>query len=622
VDLRAFAEEARARQGGIYRNAIMEDSAAGAPAPALQSGEKAATPQTGGGSDGDYSQTNVQVEGVDEADIVKTDGEYLYVVRNADKSTVRIVKVKPANALQEVATIDMGSGETGAYAQDLYIDGDTLVVIAQRSFYHILPILRDGPASSKIAPDYYPGPSYTPRTDVRIYDVSNAANPSLKRTLSFDGTSVSTRRIGAKLYLVLNQPTVWNGPIPLSTLKDTDVLPQVEDSKTGKTTAVARCNSVVILPHIPQPQYLTVAVIPTDTATGEVKTSVVLGSAENVYSSLKNLYVASTEWNYNWNAQNPVSTQKTNIYRFGFTDAGAEMQAQGSVPGRILNQFSMDEHENTFRIATTVDGQWRADGNADPSRNNLYVLNNSMTRAGAIEDIAPGEQIYSVRFLGDRAYMVTFKKIDPFFVIDLSDPRKPSILGKLKIPGYSDYLHPYDENHIIGFGKEAVEAKQGDFAWYQGMKLAVFDVTDVGNPRELHKVVIGDRGTDSPLLHNHKALLFEKDRNLLAFPVTVHKISEEQKRLNPDGSAYGSPVFQGAYVYDFSLQNGFKQLGSITHIDDPETFTKAGDYWYDYTSSIERIVRVGESLLTISQKGVQANAESDLKAEGRMEFSK
>ncbi len=627
VDLKAFREEASRSQGMMYYRGggVMLQDAVGAPAPAAANESKATIPSTGGGGDGGYSQTNVQVEGVDEADIVKTDGEYLYIVRNAEKSTVRIVKATPSNGLQEVASIDISSEAEGAYAQDLYIDGNTLVVIAQRQVYHIM---RAGGAvqDKMIAPgEYYPGSWYVPRVDVRLYDVSNAASPKETRTLSFDGYSVSTRRIGQKMYLVLNQPTYWGGPMPLSATEK-DLLPQMEDSSTGKTTSVARCADVMILPRVPQPQYLTVAVVPTNSATAEIQTSVVLGNAENIYASLNNLYVASTEWNYNWDAVNPASTEKTNVFRFAFTGDGVEMKSQGSVPGRILNQFSMDEKDATFRIATTKSDQWRSNGETVPSTNNMYVLNMNMEQTGKIEDIAPGEQIYSVRFMGDRAYMVTFKKIDPFFVIDLKDPRDPKILGKLKIPGYSDYLHPYDENHIIGFGKDAVESKTGDFAWYQGIKMAMFDVTDVNNPKEMHTVVIGDRGTDSPLLHNHKALLFEKDRGsaglttgLLAFPIQISKISDEQKKQN-DGSAYGTPVFQGAQVYDISLKDGFTLRGSITHVDDPSRYEKSGDYWYGAGDDVERIVRIGTSLYTISQKGVRAHGEVTVKEEGRMTF--
>jgi len=407
----------------------------------------------------------------------------------------------------------------------------------------------------------------------------------------------------------------------LTAPKAEDVLPLFEDSKLGtESRPVTSCTSVRILPHIPQPQYLTVAVIDTSSPNTDVKRETILGSAENVYSSTENLYVTATQWIYHWDVKpsggETENEEKTNLYRFAFTADGIEYKAQGSVPGHILNQFSMDEHGNTFRIATTTGELWNEQ---KPSTNNLYVLNRDLVTTGKIEDIAPGERIYSVRFMGDRAYMVTFRNTDPLFVIDTSDPRNPTILGQLKIPGYSDYLHPYDDTHIIGFGKDTAEAKdRTDFAWYQGIKLAVFDVSDVANPKELHKMIIGDRGTDSPLLHDHKALLFEKDRNLLAFPVTVYEISETEKAKN-DPSSYGSPVFQGAYVYTFTLQGGFQLKGKITHYDEDQ-ISKMGDRWYGLGKDIVRILRLGQSLLTVSDAVVQSSALTDLRKEGSVTF--
>ncbi len=187
--------------------------------------------------------------------------------------------------------------------------------------------------------------------------------------------------------------------------------------------------------------------------------------------------------------------------------------------------------------------------------------------------------------------------VDPLFVIDLKNPENPNILGKLKIPGYSDYLHPYDNNHIIGFGKDTVEAKEGDFAWYQGLKIAIFDVIDVNNPKELFKEIIGDRGTDSEILRNHKALLFDREKGLLSFPVTVMRVKEK----GPNNAfRYGEFSFQGAYVYHVDLDNGFSLKKKITHLTD-EDYLKAGSYWHAPGKSIERILYIGDRLYTLSK---------------------
>ena len=613
-DLRAFSEEAqRGGRGDMIRGGVMPLMMEGSPAPMA-----AESDASGAGGAKSYSETNVQVEGVDEGDIVKTDGTHLYIVQG---QSVRIVQAHPAADMKIMSTVDFT--EEFFTPQDLYIDGDRLIVIGSRwtdGPIHIMDSTSSPQVEERLmAPSMiWPGPIYrAPDAEVRIYDVSDRSKPTLERKVALEGSMVSTRKIDDRLYLIVNQPYRWDVPMPLlKGVSEEDVLPQFEDSRDGGRKPVARCPDVVILPHIPSPQYLTVAVLETDNPDAEVQLEVVLGSAENVYASLENLYVASTEWIYHWEKVSAESEEKTNLYRFALTEDGIDLEAQGSVPGHILNQFSMDEYKKSFRIATTRGQGWNAEMN--PLRNNLYVLNRDLERVGSIEDIAPGEQIYSVRFIGDRAYMVTFRTIDPLFVIDTSDPRNPKILGKLKIPGYSDYLHPYDEDHILGFGKEATESKDGSFAWYQGMKIALFDVSDVENPVELHKTVIGDRGTDSPLLHNHKALLFDRERNLLSFPVSVYTITEEQKEGEP-GSAWGSPIFQGAYVYDLTLENGFDLRGQITHYD-PDTFQKAGDAWYGYGRDIERVIRIEDSLLAISPALVTSSHLGTVELEGKVDL--
>jgi uncharacterized secreted protein with C-terminal beta-propeller domain len=242
------------------------------------------------------------------------------------------------------------------------------------------------------------------------------------------------------------------------------------------------------------------------------------GYASCIYVSLNNIYVAVPS-----HSENGITTE---IHKIHIEGGKIEYELSGSVPGLVLNQFSMDEYGGYFRIATMANQQVfrglfstiTSGESENPIVSNVYVLNMSLAIVGGIEGLAPGERMYLARFIGNRCYLVTFKKVDPLFVIDLGDPANPKVLGKLKIPGYSDYLHPYDENHLIGIGKWTVEAEEGDFTWYQGVKISLFDVSDVEHPRGIDNIIIGDRGTDSPVLHNHKALLFDKKLNLLAIP--------------------------------------------------------------------------------------------------------
>ncbi|OPX72016.1 MAG: Beta propeller domain protein [Methanoregulaceae archaeon PtaB.Bin108] len=221
----------------------------------------------------------------------------------------------------------------------------------------------------------------------------------------------------------------------------------------------------------------------------------------------------------------------------------------------------------------------------------MYVLDEGLTVTGTLEYIAPEESIYAARFMGDRLYLVTFKRIDPFFVIDLSDPKNPGILGKLKIPGYSDYLHPYDANHIIGVGKETEENQWGGVST-SGLKLALFDVTDVNNPVLAGKVEIGEAGSDSEALRDHKAFLFDRPSGLLVLPVREVLNVE---RTGTVYKTYAPAVWQGAYVFSVSPDEGFTLKGKVTHGREETPYS----YW-DSADSVRRSILIGDGLFTIS----------------------
>jgi uncharacterized secreted protein with C-terminal beta-propeller domain len=291
-----------------------------------------------------------------------------------------------------------------------------------------------------------------------------------------------------------------------------------------------------------------------------------------------------------------TNTQNTKVYRFVLDDGEIFLNGTGEVSGTVLNQFSMDEYDNHFRIATNLQA-WTQDQNV--SKNQLFVLDETMNVSGSILDIAPGERIYSTRFLGTKGYMVTFRSVDPFFAIDLSDHKNPKIMGALKIPGFSDYLHPYDENTIIGFGKDTAVVKNKwsnqDVAIPLGFKLSAFDVTDFTNPVESYKEIIGDRGTNSEVSTNHKALLVDKETGLFAFPIDVF---ETKDKTNIE--EYGQFAYQGLYLFKFSKENGFQKIGRVTHLTN-EDLLKAGNYGYDYQNRISRAVYIGEKLYTLSE---------------------
>ncbi|MGE5416574.1 MAG: beta-propeller domain-containing protein [Acidobacteriota bacterium] len=592
----------------MYGDIMMKSMNTAVPAPTAVAKESA-TDQSTGSAGQDYSTTNVQVQGVDEADVVKTDGQYIYQV---NKNRVLIIKATPPNKMEIMASADF-TGQN-FYPQELYVDSNRLVVIGASS----------GPVATKMLPPSFkaaPGLICPPRpvnqtSKAVIYDITNKREIKKIRAVEVEGDYLTSRKIGDNLYMLAQK---W---LPYYNAEDkTDLRPYYRDTAVKDAFQPIEYNSIKYFPWMVSANYLVVAGIDLESQT-EAHITTYLGSGENVYCSSKNLYVAVNDYNpapvkplmgkIAANAYNSEST--TRVFKFSLNGRTVTFTKNGQVPGTPLNQFSMDENGSYFRIATTVGEVWSSGEHA--SKNNVYVLDANMDTVGKLEGIAPGEKIYSTRFMGNRLYMVTFKKTDPFFVIDMKNPQQPKILGALKIPGYSDYLHPYDENHVIGFGKDTVESKQGNFAWYQGMKIAVFDVTNVSKPVEMFKTAIGDRGTDSELLRNHKALLFSKERNLLALPVTVMEIADKKATLD-EMPQYGSFSFQGAYVYSLDLKNGFRLKGRITHLTEDD-YLKAGSYWSDIDKNVERIIYIGDTLYTLSKSKIKANGMDNLKQTGEL----
>jgi uncharacterized secreted protein with C-terminal beta-propeller domain len=208
--------------------------------------------------------------------------------------------------------------------------------------------------------------------------------------------------------------------------------------------------------------------------------------------------------------------------------------------------------------------------------------------------------------MGKRCYLVTFEKIDPFFVIDLSNPENPAVLGELKIPGFSNYLHPYDENHVIGIGKDAVD--MGDFSWFQGVKLSLFDVSDVKNPKEISTYIVGDRGTDSLALTDPHAFLFSKDKNLIVMPILLAEIDDSAYPGGAPPSTYGDYTYCGAYVFDIDTLSGINLRGRITHMEDGEEIT----YWWNAPFRVKRSFYIEDYLYTVSDNLLMASNLIDL----------
>jgi uncharacterized secreted protein with C-terminal beta-propeller domain len=340
-----------------------------------------------------------------------------------------------------------------------------------------------------------------------------------------------------------------------------------------------------------------------DDAASPTNMTVLMGGASAMYVSPSNIYLTYSGWDQ-------TSGQYQSIYRVGINGLQLSVQAQGSVPGYIINQYAMDEYNGYFRVATNY---WSQE--SSKQINNVYILNQNLSITGKLEGLAENENLHSVRFMGDKCYLVTYQTTDPLFVIDVSNPANPQVLGELKIPGYSDYLHPYDATHIIGVGKDADVTTDGSTAYYQGIKLALFDVSDVNHPVQISNVSIGDRGSQSDALNDPKAFLFDKAKNLLVIPVSVAKVSDQDKALY-GSSAYGQTVWQGAYVYTITA-SGFQLRGTVTHLNAAQlnaqgTFKSPDSIWNTQNQWITRSLYIGNTLYTISNAQIKLNNLSDL----------
>lgn len=666
--------------GGYYGRGMVDSFPAMMPLANVKSGA-AETSGTGQAAT-DYSSTNVQVEGVDEADIVKNDGKYIYAVPQSGSSyyggyggssgsKIIILDAYPAAGMEVVSEISVEGSvqEIFAYKDKLVAFGSEYQHSYERQCFETNADCQN--CVSSCIPSYGVNFGF-----MKIYDISNRSKPKLEKTIESKGNYVQSRMINGKVYAIFQDAANRQYPMPLY-LVDGEVREvQPADVKYFDW---------------PDDSYNFDSFIGVDLDNLEKQESrkfVLMGYSQNIYVSQDNMYITYTRYNSypvlyepyeevygslfdsetrqkiaaidssnvsDWRKERlKVSAAQSFVQKYasgessGFIEQATAMMlrsqfsermqkiqqqpwqenertvinkialdgkftyvAKGEVPGHALNQFSMDESGGNFRIATTVGQVSRMIAlGQEASSNNVYVLDDSLEIVGRLEGLAKGEKIYSSRFMGNRLYLVTFKKVDPFFVIDLADAKNPKMLGKLKIPGYSDYLHIYDEDHVIGLGKGAVAAEEGDFAWYQGVKLSLFDVSDVAHPTEVAKYEIGDRGTDSYALSDHKAFLFSKSKNLLVIPITLAEIDEGKYASGVQANTYGDFTFQGAYVFSITPEDGFKLRGRITHADSDE-LAKSGEYYWS-GSNVKRSLYMGNYLYTVSDRYVKANSLDSL----------
>ena len=422
-----------------------------------------------------YSETYKQLEGVDEADIVKTDGKYIYYLSDAEKELV-ICSAKDGKT-KKISKIKI---KGDVHPCEFFVKDNSLVLI-----------------SSDVRLINKKDDNWKTLTNITTYDIKNRDNPREKYSYTQSGYYDSSRMIGNCVYLVSNEsqyyyikdyvfPCVANDKGELEEIPAGDIC-AVKDSKSGDYTVIGAL----------------------DITNGEnKKTKAVIGSTDQIYCSENNLYLTGVNYEYGYYNYNSECT----VVRISLDKTNIKIAATGTVKGDVNSQYSMDEKDGYFRIATTRQTQKGNDINV------LYILNDKLEEVGRVNGFAKNEHIEAVRFIGDTAYVITYERTDPLFIIDLSDAENPEILGEVKISGFSTMLHPIDEKTLLGIGYSTDETEFGEAT--NGLKLALFDISNPAAPK-----VIGEKefeGVDSDVQYNPRALVVNKEKNYFALPASFN----------------------------------------------------------------------------------------------------
>ena len=573
--------------------AATADSAAKASAPA-------------GGTD--YSTTNVQVEGVDEPDIVKTDGRRIFAL-GAGKLHSLTVRDGVAEA---AGSLDI----EGGWATELLLAGDRVLVLTGISGY-ALPTPMSDAISMPVRE--------APRSNVVVVDVSEPANMKVVSTISLEGSYVSARLADGLARIVVRS---GSSRIPFETprggseaetkrllernrdlvrgSKIDDWLPTSVVRRGSEVTSVAQATCGTTYRPAGFSGLGMTSVVTIDPADPSPRPGTsVLAEAETVYASAERLYVATNRWDVSTTSLAPEvapSQTTTEVHRFDTSDrASARYEASGRVPGRLLNQFSLDEHGGYLRVATTMDATQGRE-----SSSTVYVLasqQGALVEVGSVGGLGRDERIYAVRFMGDTGYVVTFRQIDPLYVLDLRNPLRPRVVGELKIPGYSAYLHPVGEGRLLGIGQNATSEGR-----VTGTQVSLFDVSDPADPKRLRTFELS--GGHSEAEFDHHAFLWWAQRKLAVLPVSVYAEQDEP--------------FVGAIALNVDAARGIAEVGRLSHSDHAEApdgeQEPESDRAYVPHLPIRRAIVVGDSLFTVSEGGVLSSNLETLAERGWVSF--
>lgn len=473
-----------------------------------------------------YSHTNIQYKTVDEGDIIKNDGRYIYVVSGKHGANQQF-KIVDTDTMKVVATQSVKCKDgTNAYIQQLYVNGNTLVVICNENA------------------SYYSNRRNKPNVTINaVFDITDKTKPELIKSVVQDGSFSSSRMIGTVLYTLTNYNVY--GESEEEVIKN--CIPMVNGAYVG-------CDCIYI-ENEQSTSYIVLTA--TDTVNeGKSETVCVLGGGDGVYCSENNFYALD------------IIGEETSITAFSIDGTEIKYKTTGKIKGKASDQYYYDEYKGFLRVATTY-----YDSNKDASVSDIHILDGNLKEVSCLKDIATDERVESARFMGDMGYVVTFRDTDPLFTLDLSDPYNPKIKGELKLPGFSDYLHPLSDGLILGFGYDGDDSS----ADYDTLKISLFDISDAEKPKHTDSIVI--KNADTELHYSAKALLYNADKKEVSIPVT---------QRNTYNSDRGEKKFITISVVDYKLE--------IT----AEYNHNQGDLY----SNIFRGVYIGESFYTLCDKYV------------------
>ena len=525
----------------------------------------------GAGAETDTSPTNVQEQGVDEPDVVKVARGRIFAVAGGQ------LHVIDAGGPRLLASLPLEG-----YAHELLLHGDRLLVLSQVATAGDPPVI---PATVV----QYPINQVTRLMEI---DVSDPAKPTVVKTQRVRGLLVSARLTGAIARVVVTSPPRAEAEPELrSRLRGWLAHTTVANRITGRrrTRPATHCRDVRRAQVYSGLDMLTVLTIDMERGLPEVDSDAVMTGAELVYASPRRLYVATQRW-ISQETSGAELHGGTTIHEFDASDTGeTTYRGSGRVPGFLLNQWAMSERAGVLRVASSESPTWLGTGTTEGQSflTTLTLRDGRLAQLGQVGGLGKGERIYAVRFIGDVGYVVTFRQVDPLYILDLSTPAEPKVRGELKVRGYSAYLHPVGDDLLLGIGQDATDTGQR-----LGTQLSLFDVSDLAKPRRLHQRTVA-AGASSDVEYDHHAFLWWAPAKLAVLPVQY---------------ATADDYFTGALGFTVERAAGIGEAGSATH--------RAGDY----VAPIQRSFVVGGRLFTLSDLGLEENALGDLSEKAWLEL--